>query len=164
MPAFRSFVFRLLHYLLKKNNSCNNVIAQKMKFNIKNFFSKCDQICSILRICSHLMRKSLMENFIFCACVLFSAVYTNRESQPSLYPICLMKLYLVHKYNSSSDSTNLISGSAIKLRWNMFFVVQKKKQQITITRNRIKPAVTRACFVSIQTSYFLKTCTAHLNS
>ena len=42
-------------------------IAQKMKFSIKDFFSKCDQIRKKLRIWSHLLKKSLMENFIFCA-------------------------------------------------------------------------------------------------
>ena len=41
--------------------------AQKMKFSIKDFFSKCDQVRSFLRIRSHLLRKSLMENFICCA-------------------------------------------------------------------------------------------------
>ena len=41
--------------------------AQKMKFSIKDFFSKCDQIRSFLRIWSHLLKKSLIENFIFCA-------------------------------------------------------------------------------------------------
>ena len=45
----------------------NGVTAQKMKFFIKDFFSKCDQIRSSLRIWSHLLKKSLMENFIFCA-------------------------------------------------------------------------------------------------
>ena len=39
----------------------------KMKFSMNNFFSKRDQIRSFLRICSHLLNKSLMENFIFCA-------------------------------------------------------------------------------------------------
>ena len=38
-----------------------------MKFSIKNFFSKRDQIRRKLRIWSHLPKKSLMENFIFCA-------------------------------------------------------------------------------------------------
>ena len=37
-----------------------------MKFSIKDFFSKCDQISSFLRIWSHLLKKFLMENFIFC--------------------------------------------------------------------------------------------------
>ena len=36
-----------------------------MKFSIKDFFSKCDQIHSFLRIWSHLLMKSLMEHFIF---------------------------------------------------------------------------------------------------
>ena len=34
-----------------------------------NFFSKCDQIRRILWICLHLLIKSLMEYFIFCAVV-----------------------------------------------------------------------------------------------
>ena len=38
-----------------------------MKFSIKNFFSKCDQIRSFRRIWSHLQKKFLMENLIFCA-------------------------------------------------------------------------------------------------
>ena len=38
-----------------------------MKFSIKDSFSKCDQIRSFLRIWSHLLKKSLMENFISCA-------------------------------------------------------------------------------------------------
>ena len=39
--------------------------AQKMKFSIKDFFSKCDQIHR--KLWSHLRKKSLTENFIFCA-------------------------------------------------------------------------------------------------
>ena len=41
------------------------ITAQKMIFSIKDFFSKCDQIRRILRIWSHLLKKSVMENFIF---------------------------------------------------------------------------------------------------
>ena len=41
---------------VKKSNSFSNT-AQKMKFSMK------------LRIWSHLVEKSLMENFIFCAAV-----------------------------------------------------------------------------------------------
>ena len=36
-----------------------------MKFSIKDFLSKYDEIRSFLRIYSHLLKKSLMENFIF---------------------------------------------------------------------------------------------------
>ena len=38
-----------------------------MKVSIKYLFSQCDQIRRKLRIWSHLLKKSLMENFIFCA-------------------------------------------------------------------------------------------------
>ena len=44
-----------------------SVTAQKIKFSIKDYFSKCDQIRRKLRIWSHLLKKSLMKNFIFCA-------------------------------------------------------------------------------------------------
>ena len=46
----------------------------KMKFSIMDFFSKCDQIRSFLRIWSHLLKKSIMENFVFCA---VRTIFTN---------------------------------------------------------------------------------------
>ena len=52
-----------------------DITAQKVKFSIKDFLSKCDQIRSFLRIWSHLLKKSFMENFIF-----FFAVYKPNES------------------------------------------------------------------------------------
>ena len=42
-------------------------VQKKMNFSIKDFFSKCDQICRKLGILSNLLKKSLMEKFIFCA-------------------------------------------------------------------------------------------------
>ena len=36
--------------------------VQKMKFSIKNLFSKCEQCRKKLQICSYLLNKSLMEN------------------------------------------------------------------------------------------------------
>ena len=53
-----------------------------MKFFVKDLSSKCNQIssfCSFLRIWSHLLKKSLMENFIFCA-VLYMRVVFAREN------------------------------------------------------------------------------------
>ena len=51
-------------------------IAQKIKFFVKDFFSKCDQIRSFLQIWSHLAKKSLIENFIFRQCF-FSVFQIN---------------------------------------------------------------------------------------
>ena len=58
-----------------------------MKFSIKDLLSKCDQIRRKLRIRSHILKKSLMENFIFCAvnCIIESQltesliIITNKE-------------------------------------------------------------------------------------
>ena len=41
-------------------------IAQKMNFSIKDFFNKCDQMRRFLRIWSYMLKKFLMENFLFC--------------------------------------------------------------------------------------------------
>ena len=45
--------------------------VHNMTFSIKDFFSKCDQSLRKLRVWSLLLKKSLMENFIFCAVPLF---------------------------------------------------------------------------------------------
>ena len=48
--------------LIKSNES----LHKKMKFSIKEFFIKCDQIRSFLRMWSHLLKKkNFMKNFIF---------------------------------------------------------------------------------------------------
>ena len=61
--------FRECEKLVKSliSNCLINFAAQKMRFSIKDFFSKCEQIRRKPRIWSLLLKKSLMENFIFCA-------------------------------------------------------------------------------------------------
>ena len=63
--------------------------AQKMKFFINDFFSKCDQIRSFSWIWSHLLKKSLMENFIFCSVsqkmLIGSTIKLVDERAPTIY-------------------------------------------------------------------------------
>ena len=47
----------------------NKFTAQEIKFSIKVFFSKCDQIRRILLVCSHLLKKFSIKNFIFSAVI-----------------------------------------------------------------------------------------------
>ena len=54
-------------YLVIMSLSDTFTLHKKMKFSIKDFFSKCDQIHSFLRTWSYLLKKSLIKNFIFCA-------------------------------------------------------------------------------------------------
>ena len=57
-----------------------------MKFSIKHFFGGCRQIRRKLRIWSHLLGKSLMEGFIFCAvCSKFESSARARLVFRSLY-------------------------------------------------------------------------------
>ena len=62
-----------------------------MKFSIKDFFSKCDQIRSFLWIWSHLLKKSSMENFVFRAVydhhreVISNNVNINGENMAEIY-------------------------------------------------------------------------------
>ena len=64
-----SFVNFLSIFSLFQCSYIARFTAQKMKFSIKDFFSKCDQIRRKLQIWSHLQKKSLMENVIFCAVI-----------------------------------------------------------------------------------------------
>ena len=48
-----------------KKYKANSHTAQKMRFSIKNFCSKCDQIHDFLRIWLHLLKMTLLEKFIF---------------------------------------------------------------------------------------------------
>ena len=50
-----------------------------MKFSIKNFFSKYDQLRRKLRIWSQLLKKSLMENDIFCAVKALNHLKENND-------------------------------------------------------------------------------------
>ena len=91
----RGYGFRKLCYFLHEIPlQYFTATTQKMKFSIKYFFSKCDQIRRKLRIWSHLLKKSLMENFIFCA-------------------VCLAK-FNGHKSCGSSDITQLICHVALE--------------------------------------------------
>ena len=49
-----------------------------MKFSIKDYFSQWNQIRKKLRIWSGLLKKSLMENFIFCAVIYLYIIQTER--------------------------------------------------------------------------------------
>ena len=54
--------------------------AQKVKFSIKDFFSKCNQIYNLLRIWSYLLKKSLLETFILCSTFLLKMFQCSHSS------------------------------------------------------------------------------------
>ena len=64
--------FLAREYILRWNvELCLSYTAQNMKFFIEDFLSKCYGIRRFWRIWSHLLKKSLMENFIFLCCAIY---------------------------------------------------------------------------------------------
>ena len=62
-------IYDVTDWTINNYNTLPNIsLYKKMKFSIKDFFSKCDQIRRKLRIWSQLLKKSLMENFSFFLC------------------------------------------------------------------------------------------------
>ena len=59
-----------------------------MKFFFIDYFSKCDQIRKKLRIWSHLLQKSWMENFIFCAVIVNNICGKSNEMRSYGLRIC----------------------------------------------------------------------------
>ena len=64
-----SFVHKAKDWKIELTES---ITAQEIKFSIKDFFSKCDQIRRKLK--KHLLKKFLTENFIFCVVYLTCSV------------------------------------------------------------------------------------------
>ena len=81
--------------------------AQKMKFSITDFFSKCDQIRRFLCIWSHLLEKSVMENFNFCA-----------VSDESYFCSDLLMYHLCfHEILACADVSFLVSSPKLKFNF-----------------------------------------------
>ena len=66
-----------------------------MKFSIKDCFSKCEEISSLN---AHLLKKSLMENFIFCAVRI-------KEKEVDIWKLLMPQ----HYSNLPQSNTNLRS-------------------------------------------------------
>ena len=86
-------------FWLDKRFICDNkhriINAQKMKFSIKDFFSNCGQIRSFLQIWSPLLKKSLMENFIFCVVRFMKQCQGVKQSwtEEENLDICFFKIF-----------------------------------------------------------------------
>ena len=70
-----------------------NAHSTKNEVPVNDFFSKFHQIHSFWRICSYLLEKSLMENFIFCT------VATSKLS-------CISKFLYSFQTNTFHRNTN----------------------------------------------------------
>ena len=110
------------------------ITAQKMTFSIKHFFRKCDQICRSLRIWSHLLKKSLIENFIFCAVFAISRFSSTLHYQ-------LMDTLEVGNYSGRSQ-IYIILPLITSLTWVLEGIIllpkSLKNGQLTVEHNHTK--------------------------
>ena len=111
---------------------------KKMKFSSKDFFSKCDQICSFLWVWSHLRKKCLTENFIFLCSVPYT--YNPRSSTVGLllhlqyYQKC-ESMILICSYNICIIYLHVIE---VCLKVTMFYFCQSKNPS-SIMKNFFNP-------------------------
>ena len=97
-----------------------NITAQKMKFSIKDFFSKCDQIRRKLRIWSRLQKKSLMENFIFCAVYAQGSEYTKVLNVPLVLNIAEFWMHQGSECVSGSEYARVLNMPGLHRAWICF--------------------------------------------
>ena len=98
--------------------------AQIMKFFTKDFFSKCYQICSFLWIWSHLLKESLMENFIFCV-VWCSNIKFDMEVSEMGFRICESFLDL----NQLSQKLKKVTNTTYVTFWSSWAPVNSDHKQ-----------------------------------
>ena len=96
LHVFHKFFSIFRYKWAKKYLEWSWSFAQKMKFSIKDFFSKCDQIHRKLRIWSHLLKKSFMEKFIFCAMHIFPIFQLSATDRTKIWCLNNRSLFYVH--------------------------------------------------------------------
>ena len=94
-----------------------------MKFSIKDFFSKCDQIHRKLQIWSHLLKRPLMENFIFC--VVYRLIYSFIWLSPHLFKTAVLRKKLSRKSKrkvirlNKKAKNNVCKGDTVQKKFSV---------------------------------------------
>ena len=127
------------------------VTVQKMKLSIKDFSSKCNQIRSFLCLWSKLLKKFVIENFIF----LCSVYKAQRRSSPHVhtcmllgYPlaqvryVCNFAAWKVSKYGVSSGPYFPVLGLNTEI-----LLFQSESRKIRTRNNSVFGHFSRSVFL-----------------
>ena len=89
-----------------------------MKFSKKDFFSICDQMRRELRIWLHLLKKPLMENFIYCAAEVENVLWKGftKESAKPLWNILICSEF---PFAGNFNSMDVF----MKVHWELFIKI-----------------------------------------
>ena len=89
-----------------------NTLHKKMKYSTKGFLSRCDQIRRKLRVLSHLLNKSVMENFLLNTYFWRYASFDVQMLNPFVYIFVVKYKFLPNKS---------VRESSIKLKIGMLY-------------------------------------------
>ena len=123
--------------------------SQKMKFSIKDFFSKCDQIRRKLRIWLHLLKKSLLENFFFCA------VFPDISQFPKIQSLKMFgNLYLRQEvYKAYSTRNQVLIHSFIFI---LLYSRLPKKKFVLLSISSIMIDISLTAVILLKNERFIK--------
>ena len=122
--------------------------AQKMKFSMTDFFSKCDQIRSFLRIWSHLLKKLVMENFIFCTLLFQSNVVTQNMMFLIKSVVALVNTMTCH-VNYTREKVVLVAVVITKWTLHQMNIVVEIECRMCVDGYRWARTHVKVLFVSI---------------
>ena len=114
---------------------------------MKDFFSKCDQIRGEQRIWSHVLKKSFMENFIFCS------VYTLLKKQNfCIEPVVSLFMHC-DNFNVTATLTHGLVVEILKM--------PKYKSSRSKFHKGLKPENMMLCVMMLQPAALLKVTLLH---
>ena len=123
-----------------------NLHCKKIEFSIKDFFSKRSQICRKLWLWSHLLKKTLMENFIFCAVLtkwleLRLQVFRRQPCSESI----LFSLYTKFEFAPMSNRC-IFNIQATNAFWKIFYQFWEPKPKNVFFNSITAPILSKTCF------------------
>ena len=112
-------MYQRTEILVDSHFFCQQPSAQKNEFCIKDFFSKCKQIRSFLRMCLHLLRKSLTEKLNFRV-VIFAKTDWNKR------PLLFSAKKRSYRLQFSKCWENLHEFFFLLIFWNIYLIEENK--------------------------------------
>ena len=109
----------VISILSPTSNIYQQVHCTKIRFSIKDFFSKCERICRKLQICSHLFKTCLTEKFIQCRAVI--AQPTSFQTILSTAYNLLQETPIIHQLQPAFHTIKSFSPSSV----NTFYTLSQ---------------------------------------
>ena len=112
----------------KKNLQQDSIVkriifmTQKMEFSVKDLFNKKEQICSFMQICSHLLKKFLMEKFFFVHWFVQVDRQTTTVKKKIIYFLKNCCLF-IHNFWKSPCNLQIFSTWCLDVRfWDLLYL------------------------------------------